>query len=144
VAVIDRTVGGILGFLGVVCLLEAHKVWNGWDGTGLLPLLLGVVLVVLMLVLICAPSAEIRGQVFDWAETRHVVILSGAFALYVALVSWLGYALSTWLFLAGVARYVSPWPFATTLIWTGATAMGTYLVFRKFLGMYLPAGLFCF
>ncbi len=142
--VVDRTLGGILGLLGLACLVEARNVWNGWDGTGLLPLLVGVSLLVLMPILVFSPSAGGQRKVFDQTEILQVAVLGGAFALYVALMTRLGYALGTWLFLAGVAHYISPRRFTVTLIWTGAVALGTYLVFKKFLGMYLPVGVLSF
>lgn len=143
-AAIDRTVGGILGVLGFVCLLEARNVWNGWDGTGLLPLLVGGALLVVMPVFVFFPSRDGQKGVFEKGESLHVAVLSLAFGLYVGLMTQLGYALATWLFLSGVTRYISPRRFSVTLIWTGAVALGTYLAFKKFLGMYLPVGLLDF
>ncbi len=140
-ALIDRCVGVVLAFLGVVSVVEGWTVWSGWDGTGVLPLFVGGLLAVVSLVFLFFPSTESAGEPFTRAEAVHVAIVGGAFGLYMAAMPTLGYALSTWLFLAGVTAYIRRRRFVGTVVWTGGVAIGTYVVFRQLLGMYLPVGI---
>lgn len=141
-ALIDRYLGGILGILGLVCLNEAREVWSGWDGTGLMLLLVGGILLVLMFAYVFFPSRSgVQVKWFNKGETLQIAVVAASFALYVALMNQLGYVFSTWLFLAGITGYISPRRFSITLIWTGAVAIGTYIIFKHYLGMYLPVGL---
>lgn len=132
--------GVVLAIAGLVSLNEAWNVWNGWDGTGVLPLFVGSFLVGLAVVFVLFPSHDRRGEVFAKREALHVAVVSGAFGLYMALMPTIGYALSTWLFLGGVTHYISRRHLLVTLAWTGGVAFATYFVFKKLLGMYLPVG----
>jgi hypothetical protein len=141
VAATDRTLGALVALLGLLSIWEARQVWNGWDGTGLWPLLVGAALLGLAPVFLLFPWREGGGLSFDRGESRRVAFIGGAFAIYIGLMAPLGYLLATWLFLAGITRYMSHRRFPVTLLWTGAVAVGTYIVFKKLLGMYLPLGL---
>ena len=140
--VADRVIGLVLALWGSVCLGEAYRIWNGWDGTGTMPLIVGgifIALAVLFLVLPSADSAAIAGP------TRHewfgMVAVGGPFALYLIVMNWLGYVISTWLLLAVVSKLIAPTRMAVILVWTGAVAIGSYILFRRYLMMYLPTGL---
>lgn len=131
-----------MGILGLSCFLETFRVWNGWDGTGVMVLVTGGLFLVLMIIFLIFPDRSITSiQWFSKKEMLHMGILSGAFALYIILMDELGYLLATWLFLVGVTKYISPSKILTILIWTGVVALGTYIIFKKYLGMYLPIGL---
>jgi hypothetical protein len=131
-----------MGMLSLACFIEASRVWNGWDGTGVMVLVTGGLLLILMVIFLVFPDRSISPiQWFSKKEMLHMGILSGAFALYIILMDELGYLLATWLFLVGVTKHISPSRIYTILIWTGVVALGTYIIFKKYLGMYLPVGL---
>ena len=104
--VADRVIGLVLALWGSVCLGEAYRIWNGWDGTGTMPLIVG-----------------------------------GIFIALAVLFLVLGYVISTWLLLAVVSKLIAPTRMAVILVWTGAVAIGSYILFRRYLMMYLPTGL---
>jgi hypothetical protein len=139
--VADRILGMLLGLLGLICLYEAYRIWVGWDGTGLMALIVGALFIVLSLLFLLRPSQETTP--IQWPGKKEIIgisVVGISFALYNQFMVWLGYPISTWLFLCGVTQFISHrWTF-TILIWTGAVAVGTYIIFKTYLHMYLPAG----
>lgn len=139
----DRWLGGLWGLLAVACLAEAKEVWNGWDGTGVMLLIIGSVFLVLAISFIFAPViVSNRVALFSRAEAVHVGVTASSFALYVLLMAQMGYFLSTWAFLLGLATYIARRRFLITVVWTGAVAVLSYVVFKELLGVYLPSGPF--
>ena len=141
----DRVTGAILAIFALLCFRETLRIGGGWEGAGTMTLIVGVMLAVSSLVLVLAPSAKSRPV--HWPgrqELTSIGVISGAFACYIYVIEWLGYALTTWLFLIVVSKRVSPSRLHVILLWTGAVAVGTYIVFKKYLYMYLPEGVIGF
>ncbi len=144
---VDRILGIFLSGLGILCLTETYQIWNGWGGLGSMPLIVGGILIILSVMFQVFPSPK-DSQVKwpDKKEIYNVGVISGSFALYVILMGWLGFPLATWILLAALIRHISPrqkhplFFWTITLIWTGGTAVGIYLIF-KHLSVPLPAGL---
>ena len=133
--------GVLLGILGLGCLIEAHRVWNGWNGTGTMPVIVGGIFIVLSVAYLISRSPDTTP--IKWPDKKERVgvgVVGTSFSCYIGVMPWLGYPISTWLFLAIVARYISPSRIYILFIWTGAVAVGTYIIFKKLLGMYLPVG----
>lgn len=138
---VDRIIGLVMAGFGLLCLTEAYRIWNGWDGTGTMVLLVGGIFSVLSAIYLLFPSPDTTS--IQWPSRKEwlsIGLIGGPFALYLTFMNWLGYMISTWLFLAIVAKYISPTRISVILIWTGAVAIGTYIVFKKYLMMYLPGG----
>jgi len=138
---VDRILGGVMGGLGLLCLFEAYRIWNGWEGTGTMALIVGGILIVISIIFLLFPSRETTS--IQWPSKKEMLsigVIGGSFALYISLMEWLGYTLTTWLFMAAVTKYISNRRISIILIWTGAVAVGTYIIFKKYLLMYLPAG----
>jgi len=130
-----------MGAFGFLCLIEAYRIWNGWDGTGVMALIVGGIFIPLSVIFLVFPSSGDKSIL--WPSKREwfsLGIIGGPFALYIFFMNWLGYPFSTWLFLAVVAKYISPTRTTRIIIWTGMVAIGTYVVFKRYLMMYLPTG----
>ncbi len=137
----DPILGVALAALGALCLFESFRLKGGWQGAGTMPLIVGTILLITSFVLLLSTShASTPIQWPSRKEIRGMGVIGGSFGLYIYVIDWLGYALGTWLFLAIVARYISPSRLSVILIWTGAVAIGTYIIFKKYLFMYLPEG----
>jgi hypothetical protein len=137
----DRILGGVIGLLGLFCLIEAYRIWNGWDGTGIMPLIVGGISIFLSAKFLLFPSQETMPV--RWPNRKEMFgmgMIGGSFASYISIMNWVGYPLSTWFFLAFVARYISPNRTSVILLWTGAVAIGSYILFKIFLDMDLPVG----
>ena len=137
----DRIIGLVMAGFGLLCLIEAYRIWNGWDGTGTMALIVAGIFIALSIIFLAFPSHEKTS--IQWPNKQEwlsIGFIGGPFALYIIFMNWLGYAISTWLFLAVVAKYISPTRITIIWIWTGAVAIGTYIVFKKYLMMYLPGG----
>ncbi len=138
---VDRVIGGIAGVLGLLCLFEAHRLWMGWQGAGTIPLFLGVVFILSSVGFFLIPSQETGTiQWLNKKETVPIAIIGGSFAIYISIMDWVGYPISTWLFLAVVEKYIFRGRILFVLIWTGVLTIGTYVVFKVYLGAYFPSG----
>lgn len=75
---------------------------------------------------------------------RLVVLTFIVFGLYVALLPWLGYRISTFLFVATLQplleRPQSPRGWIIVLVIAAATALVTFVVFEDYLQVLLPRG----
>lgn len=137
----DRILGGVIGLLGLFCLIEAYRIWNGWEGTGTMPLIVGGISIFLSVIFLVFPSHETTPV--RWPNKKEMFsigMIGGSFAFYISIMNWVGYPISTWFFLAFVARYISSNRTSVILLWTGVAAVGSYIIFKKFLDMYLPVG----
>ena len=139
---VDRIIGMFMGILGLLCFIEAYRRWNGWEGTGLMLLIVGGILIILSVTYIVFPNREAKSIKRPSKNEIHSVMFVGAlFFFYFNFMEWIGYPLATWAFLATITKYISPNSrISNILIWTGSVAVGTYIIFKKFLFMYLPAG----
>jgi hypothetical protein len=137
----DRIIGLVFAGLGGLCFFEAYRIWNGWGGTGTMALIVGTVLSVISLCYFIFPSSDIKPV--QWPNKKEWFsfgAIGGPFLLYILFMEWMGYMVSTWVFMAATARYVSPTRTSIILLWTGAVAIGTYIVFKRYMMLYLPEG----
>lgn len=130
-----------MGFIAIFCFTEAHRVWIGWEGTGTMPLIVGGIFTLLALSLLVFPAPKAVPVVwYSKGEMFRIGMITLYFALYLSLMGWLGYMVNTWLLLAAVSKQLSTRKISGILIWTGAVAVGTYFIFRKYLHVPLPVG----
>jgi hypothetical protein len=137
----DLIIGGVMGILGLLCLVEAHRLWKGWQGSGAIPLIVGVTFLFLSAAFLLFPSRETAA--LQWPSKKEMLgigVIGGSFAIYISIMHWIGYPISTWIFLLVVARSISSSRLSITLIWTGVLAWGSYIVFKTCMGAYFPAG----
>ncbi len=73
---------------------------------------------------------------------RRVAFVFGVLALYVAALPSFGFLPATALFVLIVLRALGAFSWAITLVLTAAIAIASHVVFKHWLGMPLPAGLF--
>jgi hypothetical protein len=132
--------GGFLVVLGAVALVEALRMRDGWMGAPLMPLLVGATLALLGVAHGWMPAVVAEWP--DAAGARRVAAVVGWLALYVAVMPWLGFLLATALFALPLVRGLGEWSWPWSLATTTAIAAGSHVVFKHWLGMPLPPGLF--
>ncbi|MFH1336808.1 MAG: tripartite tricarboxylate transporter TctB family protein, partial [Candidatus Zixiibacteriota bacterium] len=135
----DSLFGGLMGILGLLCLFEIHKVWTGWDGPGLMLLIMGSICIIISVLFIGFPG-EGRVEWYSKGEVFRIGVVSVSFALYIAVLEWIGYPLATWSLLTVVTKFTSHRRIWGIMIWTGAVGVGTYVLFKKYLALPLPEG----
>ena len=124
--------------LGIVALVEAFRLRDGWTGARLMPAVVGVTLL-----LLGVAHTRIGLAAEAWpaaAGRRRVVTLLGLLVLYVVLLPVLGFLLATALFALPLVRVLglSSWPRAA--LTAAANAVASHVVFKHWLGMPLPVG----
>jgi putative tricarboxylic transport membrane protein len=137
----DRIVGMVCAGFGILCFFEAYRIWNGWAGTGTMTIIVGVIMGVISLIYFIFPSSDTKPV--QWPRKKEWIsigAIGGSFLLYILFMELLGYVVSTWIFMAVTARYTSPTRTSVILLWTGAVAIGTYIVFKRYMMLYLPEG----
>jgi hypothetical protein len=91
-------------------------------------------------------SGETAAPVAPAAERNYrlVALTFVLFALYVALLPWVGYRIATFLFVVAqqgaLERPATPRRWGVVLITAAATTLGTYVVFEHYLQVLLPRG----
>ncbi len=137
----DRILGTVMGALSLLCLIGSYQLWEGWAGPGTMPLIVGIILLFLAIGFWVFPSKD-EGVIFSFEKGMmvHMGVTLGSFALYILLIGWVGYPLATWLLLIVLVRSMKRGSIYKTLIWTGMVSVGTYIIFKSYLSMPLPAG----
>jgi putative tricarboxylic transport membrane protein len=77
-------------------------------------------------------------------SVRLIALVVGATLVYFGLFNFLGYAVATTVYLAGLMFYFNPQKTRTNLLTAVIFSFGTYLVFTRLFGAQLPAGLLPF
>jgi putative tricarboxylic transport membrane protein len=143
--------GVVLAALGIYIVVQAR----GWEylgsdgpGPGFFPLWYGLAMAALALVLVlqnlmAKASAAARRPV-RWREMGRVLLVWLGFALCVASLKWLGFAVGFGLFVLFIvaAMYRRPWPAALAV--AVGCAGGFHLLFSVALNVRLPAGVLGF
>jgi len=139
----DLLSGVFLVALGVVSLVEALRVRDDWQGAKLMPAALAIVLVVLGAGhFVPALAAAERPAWPDASRGRRLALVFGALVLYVAALPFLGFLPATALFVLVLLGALGDFSWAVTIVMTGAIASASHVVFKHWLGMPLPSGLF--
>ncbi|MDP1533789.1 MAG: tripartite tricarboxylate transporter TctB family protein [Rubrivivax sp.] len=147
----DRIAGAALLAFALafsVAALKNHTYWgeNG-PGPAFMPFWLGLVMAVLSaLLLIGALRSKDRGEA--WLPSgdglRRLVLVLGATVAFVALLSVLGMALGTALFIGVLMRRLERHPWPLTLAVALGVAGLNYLVFTLWLRVPFPVGVLGF
>lgn len=144
----DAAVGGLLALLSVFLLWRTGEIPHPPlvpIGPAFYPRVVLVVFLVLSLVLLAAGLRAGRpGGAWDWRGwlRRHRLILAsfGLFALYTVLMPLVGYLVVTTLYAAAMQRLLGRRrPLGIAAVALG-TAVGTWLVFERYLYVLLPRG----
>jgi hypothetical protein len=124
-----------------MCLYEGHRLWRGWGGAGLLPVILSVLLAGLAGAFWLTPKAYRETLAFpDGAEWRLGAIVAVSFAAFIVLVGLIGYLLSTWFVLSFVTKTTSDASTTSAIVWPGLLACGSFVLFKS-VGTHLPSGI---
>jgi putative tricarboxylic transport membrane protein len=84
------------------------------------------------------PEDDDRERITCW---RDAWVTFGALIAYVAVFSYLGFAVSTLIFLAGLSSYLDPRHWIRNVIVSAIFAGAVYYLFTYLLGVQLPGGL---
>ncbi len=104
-------------------------------GVGLLAL------AVLIRSFLSKPEASGVDRANETAGRGRLLSLCVSLFVYAALVSWLGFALSTFLFVFFLLRTAESEKWWLSLLKAGLVTAGNYLVFVEWLGINLPKGI---
>jgi len=125
--------------------LHQGLMFKGAPGPGFLPLLTGLGLIVLSL-FVLIPALAHRGQqssepLFpEPGSLRKLISASVALFGYGFALDYLGYTLTTFVFMFFVSRLIEPKRWPATALLALATAVLSYLLFVVLLDVQLPAG----
>lgn len=140
-------------FLGAGVVITIYAITYGLGGSrspgpGFLPFLTGIGLVLLSLALITSTLRDrtlIHKQTekfFPEKDSSKKIILSiSALLLFGLLLEYLGYALTTLLFMIFVLRLIGSRKWMTALLCSASTAICFYILFEMLLKSQLPKGM---
>jgi hypothetical protein len=139
--VADQIISGFMSVLSILSFIESYRLWNGWDGPGTLPLIMGFIFLILTLGFLIFPSQDKVEEILPSKKTlKHMGITVGAFSLYLVSINWLGYPLATWILLFIIVKSMTTGFSWVTVVWTGLVSFSTYFVLKFYLAMPLPSG----
>jgi putative tricarboxylic transport membrane protein len=146
----DAISGAVLAALGVYIFMQS-RAWDYYTpdgpGPGFFPAWYGVAMVALSLVLVGSGIRNARPAqrgATDWQATGRALGTWAAFALSVALMGTLGFAVSFALLTFLIVAFVFRRPFLTAGVTAVATSLAFYLIFPVILNVPLPTGLLGF
>jgi putative tricarboxylic transport membrane protein len=149
----DRVFSFIWIALGIAQCVESVRLGLGSmmePGTGFMPFVLGLVMIVLASALLLECSVEIKkkrtAKISVWGDVywSRVVYITVLMAAYAVLLPKLGYLLDTFLIMILLLKSGEPikWP---TAIFVGALTAGfSYVLFGVWLSVSFPKGIFSF
>jgi Tripartite tricarboxylate transporter TctB family len=142
----NRSIGVICGGLGILCLLEAHRLWAGWPGPGTMPLVIGLIFILQAALYLGSPWSQLIPISWERRDTiATMATLAALFAAYVMAIPWAGFTVSTWVFTTLVARSISSEPsWVKTAIFMAALSVASHYVFNQLLGASLPVNSYGF
>lgn len=120
----------------------------GAPGPGFLPTLIGGILAGLSLGLFVKSvlvKAELEGTASFWKEKgswRKVSFTLLSLILYLALLNYLGYMLTTFLFLGYLIKFIGKRGWVLSIFVSILATLVSYNVFSRWLGVPLPSGIF--
>lgn len=135
--------GLVLIALGALAVTEALRIRDEWPGARLMPAVIGVALLALGAGHVVRPASPAGGE--RWPDRhgwRRVGFVLGLLVLYVGALPWLGFLPATAVFVLALLRFIGTFAWPTALALTAVIALASHVVFKHWLGMPLPAGLF--
>ncbi len=147
---VDQVASLIVLLIASVYLFEASRlpVWKDTTfGSGLFPLILGVVLVLVSIAsLLKATAAPPGGRALEIVlprgiSIRNLAYVLGALAAYVVALEYLGFLVVTFLFLLGLFVAFEPKKKLWGLVLALVITLCCYVVFRLVFTTQLPRGL---
>ena len=135
--------------LGITFLIGSFKyggIHSGIPNAGLFPFLSALILILLsLIVLISAIKKKGVGRVekffpqkYSWK--RLLLLLFSLFAYAIAL-GYLGFLLTTFIFMIFLLKFIEPQKWITTIITSFLTATFSYIIFQLLLKVQLPHGM---
>jgi len=147
----DEIIGGFIVFLfgGITAILSLKMPIGTFRmaGTGLFPLCLGILLMILSGLFILKlfygkkTSPEKKKTVTEtFRSARQVILFLGVMVLATLSFNTLGYPLTSFLLMAFLLRTLGMKRWIFNLILSLATAIGSYMIFVQWLKIPLPKG----
>ncbi len=143
----DRACGGAAVVIGLLCLIESVRLFplrNTYlSGDHGLPGLLGLVMIILGSVLLCARGPSPVKAVFPSRPIRlRVAATLALLTAYAIALAPLGYVVATAVVGVPLFRLFGGYRWLACVVASAACSLGLYGVFVLGLGMSFPSGLF--
>jgi hypothetical protein len=139
----DRVVSLILLCLAAICAIEGWRTWDGVGGTGFFPAILAGIFGLLGLGFLVGKTPLEDNVPIRWPDRtswRQIAQVFSALIVYTVLIPWIGYAVATTLFLAGLCRTIGSRRWTYGFLFGAVVSAVTHVIFKIWLNMPLPAG----
>lgn len=144
---VNRICGVILLIIAIASCLEGYRTWDGIGGTGLMPLIVGCIFLLLSLGFLTSKFREEYKSPMLWPNKlgwQRIGLVFMALVLYALLIPWLGYLIPTAFFLIMLRKIMGNVRWWNAVIFSGFVSASTYIIFKIWLNMALPTGLLGF
>ncbi len=144
----DRISGGVVICLATAILWQARSLPLGKisaPGPGFFPTVIAMVLLVLALLLILTGAGKKEKTIFTDKRAAGRVLLVFLFLVaYILLLEYLGFAVTSFLFMAALFITVTQRKWYSALLWSFAATGFAYVLFEILLKSNLPKGVLGF
>jgi putative tricarboxylic transport membrane protein len=133
-------------FFGAFICFEATKLDMGRivkPGPGFFPFWLGLALVLVSLAIVLQARKAEAGGPSLWKGLRwpKIIVVLGVLLLYAFLLEWLGYLIATFFLMFFLFRFVETQRWWVVIFGSVTTSFVTYFLFKVWLQVQLPVGL---
>ena len=146
----DEAIGGIVIFLfGAVTIFLSLRMPIGTfrtAGSGMFPLCLGILLMILSILFLLKVYAkerkltEKKPVVEITGATKQMILFLATMALATLFFNKLGYPLTSFLLMLGLLRILGMKRWALNILISFVTAVGSYFLFVQWLNIPMPKG----
>jgi len=139
----DRILGWVLLGLALISLGEGLRTWDKIGGTGFMPVIVGSIFGLLALGLLFRRPDPQKDQPIFWghqAGWQRVGLTFLTFVLYILTIPSIGYTVGTIVFLTALFKIMGNIRWRNGFIFGIVASVSTYVIFKIWLNMPLPAG----
>jgi putative tricarboxylic transport membrane protein len=146
----EAIVGMVLLLFGMVTIILALRMPIGtfrMAGTGMFPLLLGILLMILSGAFILRVYFNGKGAPLDQEtvvksprSAKQLIFFLGTMVLATLFFNQLGYPLTSFLLMVALLRILGIKRWGLSILISVVTAVGSYFLFVKWLGIPMPKG----
>ncbi len=146
----EAIVGGVIFLFGLITTFLSLKMTIGtfrMAGTGMFPLILGILLMILSGFFVFKIFSQVPGETVRKEEAIEssespfqMILFLGAMVFVTLFFNRLGYPLTTLLLMLALLRILGVKRWGLTILISVVTAVGSYFLFVKWLSIPMPKG----
>jgi putative tricarboxylic transport membrane protein len=141
----ERLVALACMLIGILISLASRKLGLGSMSSpeaGLFPFLIGLGIILLSGISFAQGKTEEKEHPLFGVRWKNLLFVVGSLVVYAVALNWLGFPLTTFLFMSVVLKGIEPQKWSVTLLVAFSSTFFAYLIFVLWLKIEFPYGVF--